>query len=123
IRQVNLGQYLNDGAAVVPLQSLDPIYVNFSVPQQEVSELKIGREVRVALEAGTAAPSEFTGKITAVDSIVDQATRNVMVQATLANPNGALRPGMFVKAHVLLDNAAPITVIPASAISFAPYGG
>ena len=122
IRQVNLGQYLNDGAPVVPLQSLDPIYVNFSVPQQEVPQLKAGSAVRVALEAESGTPAEFNGKITAVDSIVDEATRNVQVQATLANPNGALRPGMFVKAHVLLGGAAPITVIPASAISYAPYG-
>lgn len=123
IRQVNLGQYLNDGAPVVPLQSLDPIYVNFSVPQQAVAQLKTGREVSVALEAESGgAPADFSGKITAVDSIVDEATRNVMVQATLANPNGMLRPGMFVKAQVLLGSAAPATVIPASAISYAPYG-
>lgn len=122
IRQVNLGQYLNDGAPVVPLQSLDPIYVNFSVPQQAVAQLTAGREVSVALEAESGAPAEFSGKITAVDSIVDEATRNVQVQATLANPNGALRPGMFVKAQVLLGSPAPATVIPASAISYAPYG-
>ena len=122
IRQVNLGQYLDGGAAVVPLQSLDPIYVNFSVPQQEVVQVQAGREVRVALEAEKGAPSEFGGKITAVDSIVDQATRNVQVQATLPNPKGSLRPGMFVKAQVLLGGAVPATVIPASAISYAPYG-
>ncbi len=119
IRQVNLGQYLPDGAPVVPLQSLDPIYVNFSVPQQEVAELKVGREVRVAAEG---ARVEVSGKITAVDSIVDAATRNLQVQATFANPKGELRPGMFVKAEVMLGGGAPVTELPASAISYAPYG-
>ena len=120
IRQVNLGQYLTGGDPVVPLQSLDPIYVNFSVPQQEVGNLKIGREVRVSLEGQPDAG--LTGKITAVDSIVDAATRNVQVQATLANPGGLLRPGMFVNAQVVLGARAPVTALPASAISYAPYG-
>src|SRR5262245_60726158 len=120
IRQVNLGQYLNDGAAVVPLQSLDPIYVNFSVPQQEVAQLQAGREVRVRAESEKSI--EASGKITAVDSIVDTATRNVQVQATFANPKGSLRPGMFVKAEVVLGGGARVTSLPASAISYAPYG-
>jgi membrane fusion protein, multidrug efflux system len=120
IRQVNLGQYLNAGDPVVPLQSLDPIYVNFTVPQQEVGQLHVGREVRVAAE-GVAGP-EMSGRITAVDSIVDEATRNVRVQATLANPGGRLRPGMFVKAQVVLGESASVVALPASAISYAPYG-
>src|SRR5262245_12916927 len=120
IRQVNLGQYLTGGDPVVPLQSLDPIYVNFSVPQQEVKDLRVGGEVKIALERPDA--PGFVGKISAVDSIVDAATRNVQVQATLANPKGELRPGMFVKAQVVLGAAAPVTSLPASAISYAPYG-
>ncbi len=120
IRQVNLGQYLTDGAPVVPLQSLDPIYVNFSVPQQEVAELRAGREVRVTAEGEKRI--EVTGKITAVNSIVDEATRNIEVQATFANPRGELRPGMFVKAEVVLGVGASMTALPASAISYAPYG-
>jgi membrane fusion protein (multidrug efflux system) len=120
IRQVNLGQYLAGGDAVVPLQSLDPIYVNFSVPQQEVGELKPGREVRVTAEGDK--PIVASGRITAVNSIVDAATRNVEVQATFANPRGELRPGMFVKAEVVLGVGAPVTALPASAISYAPYG-
>jgi membrane fusion protein (multidrug efflux system) len=120
IRQVNLGQYLTGGDPVVPLQSLDPIYVNFSVPQQEVKDLRVGGEVKVALERPDA--PGFTGKISAVDSIVDAATRNVQVQATLANPKGDLRPGMFVKAQVVLGTSASVTSLPASAISYAPYG-
>ncbi len=119
IRQVNLGQYLRSGDPVVPLQSLDPIYVNFALPQQEVSRLQVGREVRVTAE-GVA--TGFTGRITAIDSVIDQATRNVGVQATLANPEGALRAGMFVEARVILDSSAAVIPLPASAIGYAPYG-
>src|SRR5262249_52684850 len=86
IRQGDLGQYLKAGDPIVPLQSLDPIYVNFSVPQQQVAEVRVGREVRVAAAGNEAAAS--AGRITAVDSVVDAATRNVQVQATLANPRG-----------------------------------
>jgi membrane fusion protein (multidrug efflux system) len=120
IRQVNLGQYLTGGDPVVPLQSLDPIYVNFSVPQQEVAELKPGREVRVTAEAEKQIVA--TGRITAVNSVVDAATRNVEVQATFSNPRGELRPGMFVKAEVVLGEATAVLALPASAISYAPYG-
>jgi membrane fusion protein (multidrug efflux system) len=119
IRQVNLGQYLAGGDPVVPLQSLDPIFVNFSVPQQEVGRLRLGGEVRAAVE-GTKTP--FTGRITAVNSVVDEATRNVQVQATFANPQGRLRPGMFVQAKVLMGDSREVVTLPASAINYAPYG-
>ena len=119
IRQVNLGQYLTGGAAIVPLQSLDPIYVNFSVPQQEVGQLRAGVEVRVSAE-GIARP--FEGRITAVDSIVDEATRNVQAQATLPNREGRLRPGMFVQAEVLVGTSSAVVALPTSAIAYAPYG-
>ncbi|HEY3204099.1 MAG TPA: efflux RND transporter periplasmic adaptor subunit [Thermoanaerobaculia bacterium] len=119
IRQVNLGQYLTGGGAIVPLQSLDPIYVNFSVPQQQVGRLGPGNEVRVETDgAGT----ELTGKLTATDSVIDEATRNIQVQATLANPEGKLRPGMFVEAKVGLGTASAVVALPASAINYAPYG-
>jgi membrane fusion protein (multidrug efflux system) len=123
IRQVNLGQYLAGGAPIVPLQSLHPIYVNFAVPQQEVARLRAGGEVRIALEdqaGGTS--SQFVGRITAVDSIVDQATRNVQVQATLPNPDKKLRPGMFVQTRTLMGAGEPVVSLPASAINYAPYG-
>src|SRR2546426_2535864 len=86
IRQVNLGQYLKGGDPVVPLQSLQPIYVNFTVPQQEVAKARVGGAVRVSFE-GMAGP-ELLGSITAVDSVVDSATRNVQVQATFGNADG-----------------------------------
>ena len=120
IRQVDLGQYLNPGQAVVPLQALQPIYVNFAVPQQEAARLRSGAEVRVTSEGISGRGP--VGKITAVNSIVDEATRNVQVQATLANADGKLRPGMFVEAEVLLGSTASVVTLPASAINYAPYG-
>jgi len=120
IRQVNLGQYLTSGDPVVPLQSLDPVYVDFSVPQQRVPDLRTGGAVQVTLEG--AAGREFAGRISAIDSVVDEATRNVRVQATLRNPDGRLRPGMFVDTRIVLGQSTPVIGIPASAISYAPYG-
>ncbi len=119
IRQVNLGQYLAGGTPIVPLQSLDPIYVNFAVPQQEVGRLRVGTEVRVATDG---APEETRGRVTSVDSVVDEATRNVQVQAMLPNPDGRLRPGMFVQTRIEVGSAATVVALPASAISYAPYG-
>jgi membrane fusion protein (multidrug efflux system) len=104
---------------VVSLQALDPIYVDFAVPQQEVPRLRLGAEVRVTAEG---LPGEATGRITAFDAVLDDATRNVQVQATFDNPDGALRPGMFVEAHVLLGAASRVVALPASAINYAPYG-
>jgi membrane fusion protein (multidrug efflux system) len=118
IRQVNLGQYLAAGAPIVPLQSLDPIYVNFNVPQQQVSQLKAGDEVRVTLEAN----GSFKGKITAVNSVIDEATRNIQIQATLSNPQGRLRPGMFVNTSTGVGTATKVIPLPASSINYAPYG-
>jgi membrane fusion protein (multidrug efflux system) len=120
IRQVNLGQYLAGGAPLVTLQSLNPIYVNFGVPQQSVGEVPVGRTVRVTAE--DLAGATWTGRVTAIDSQVDEATRNITVQATLANPNGTLRPGMFVQAEVALGPAQSVIALPASAISYAPFG-
>jgi membrane fusion protein (multidrug efflux system) len=120
IRQVNRGQYLNAGSPVVELQSLDPIYVNFSVPQNAIAEVKPGVKVHLALEG--VANAEFTGQVTAVNSVVDENTRNIQVQATVANPMGTLRPGMFVQTQVVLPAQQAHVSVPASAINFAPYG-
>ena len=119
IRQVNLGQYLAGGAVIVPLQALNPIYVNFDVPQQQVARIRPGTEVHVATENDGA---ETTGKVTAIDSVVDPATRNVQVQATFTNVGGRLRPGMFVQAHAVLGAAEAVIALPASSIAYAPYG-
>jgi membrane fusion protein, multidrug efflux system len=120
IRQVNLGQYLAAGAPVVSLQSLHPIRVNFGVPQQDLAQIRIGHRVR--LTASDLVNAEFAGRVTALDSVVDQATRNVQVQATLDNPAGRLRPGMFVQTELALGTSRTVVALPASAISYAPFG-
>jgi membrane fusion protein (multidrug efflux system) len=120
IRQVNLGQYLSGGDAVVPLQSLHPIYVNFGVPQQETARVRLGRTLRVT--ADELSGVEFVGRVTAVDAVVNPATRNVQVQATVPNPDGKLRPGMFVQTAVVTGATRDIVALPASAISYAPFG-
>jgi membrane fusion protein, multidrug efflux system len=120
IRQVNLGQYLSAGQAIVPLQSLNPIYVNFGVPQQTAPQVRVGRTLRVAKED---LPSlAFPGRVTAIDSVVNEATRNVQIQATLSNSEGKLRPGMFVEVQLALGAARSVIALPASAINYAPYG-
>ena len=120
IRQVNVGQMINAGQQIVPLTSLDPVYVDFALPQQHLAQLSQGLEVRVRSDA--APGREFKGKLTAVNSMVDPVTRNVSVQATLENPDHALRPGMFAKTEVELPEKRPALVIPGSAVSYAPFG-
>jgi len=120
LRQVNLGQYLSAGDAVVTLQSLDPIYVNFGVPQQDIGNIRIGRSVSIS--AGEGDGARYSGRITAINAIVDEDTRNIQVQATLSNPNGTLKPGMFADVEVTLDAGRSVVALPASSISYAPYG-
>lgn len=120
IRQVNLGQYLAGGSPIVQLQSLDPVYVNFSVPQQALGQLRVGQSVRAS--TSDSAEDGFTGRVTAVDSVVDEATRNVQVQATFANPQHKLRPGMFVQTKLALGGSDAVITLSASSISYAPYG-
>lgn len=120
IRQINLGQYLAAGQAIVPLQSLNPIYVNFGVPQQESPRVQVGRTLRV--RSDDLPRAQFKGEVTAVDSVVDQTTRNIQVQATLSNPESRLRPGMFVQVEVGVGSPREVISLPASAINYAPYG-
>ncbi len=120
IRQVDLGQYLNVGSTIAPLQSLDPIYVEFSIPQQDIDQIVPGKKLRV--RADGVAGMEFAGEVTAIDSRVDEATRNVTVQGTVRNPDHKLRPGMYVNVDVLLPEQAGVVAIPATAINYAPYG-
>lgn len=120
IRQVNLGQYLAAGEPIVPLQSLNPIYVNFGVPQQVAAQVRVGSSLRVT--SNDFAGSKFTGRVTAIDSVVNEGTRNVQVQATLANPGAKLHPGMFVQVEVVTGADRPVIALPASAINYAPYG-
>ena len=120
IRQINLGQYLAAGQAIVPLQSINPIYVNFGVPQQSAPQMKDGRMLKVKSDdlPGVA----FSGRVTAVDSVVNESTRNIQIQATLPNPQAKLRPGMFVQVQVAIGADRQVIALPASAINYAPYG-
>jgi membrane fusion protein (multidrug efflux system) len=120
IRKVNLGQYLAAGNPIVQLQSLNPIYVNFGVPQQEGAQVKVGSQVVVT--AQDLAGKTFKGTVNAQDSVIDEATRNVQVQATLENLQGKLRPGMFVQVEMHYGKPREAVTLPASAISYAPYG-
>ena len=121
IRLVNLGQNLKEGDAIVTLQTLDPIFVNFSVPQQRLSALAPGTVVRVKTDA---APGEvFAGKVNAINPDVDPATRNVRVQATITNNSAEkLRPGMFASVEIVLPTQESVLAIPATAVLYAPYG-
>jgi membrane fusion protein, multidrug efflux system len=119
IRQANLGQYLAAGTPIVSLQSLNPVYVNFAVPQQQVARVRVGTEVSVSLDN---AGANMLGTVTAIDSVIDENTRNIQIQATIPNPGGRLHPGMFVQTSVALGSAQSVIALPTSAIAYAPYG-
>lgn len=120
IRKVNLGQYLAAGNPIVSLQSLNPIYVNFGVPQQTSGQVHIGRNLHVSAEE--LAGQSFGGRVSAIDSVVDETTRNIQIQATLSNPEARLRPGMFVQVELGLGGDQAVIPLPATAINYAPYG-
>ncbi len=120
IRQVDLGQYLAAGTPIVTLQALDPIFVNFSLPQQDLVGLTVGQAVEVKLDAY---PGEtFKGAVTAINAKVDDATRNIQVQATLPNPQERLKPGMFASVDVLQAQEDKFVTLPQAAIVYNPYG-
>ncbi len=120
IRLVNVGQMINAGQQVVSLQALDPLFVDFAVPQQNVPNLVQGLEARVRTDA--LGDRVFVGKVTAINSSVDTATRNVSVQVTLDNHDHALKPGMFAKIEIILPTKQKTLVVPGTAVSYAPYG-
>ncbi len=119
IRQINLGQYLEGGAPIVSLQALRPAYVNFNVPQQDIATLPVGTMVEVTSDAIGGSES---GRVIAIDSHIDEATRNVRVQAVFDNTSGKLRPGMYVDAHLPRGVASTVITLPTSSISYAPFG-
>jgi membrane fusion protein, multidrug efflux system len=120
IRQISLGQFLRSGSAVVALQMLDPIYLNFALPQQSVAQVAVGQQVRVNVDAY---PGEvFAGTVNALNPNVDDTTRNFQIQATLKNSDGRLRPGMFGSVEVQLPAADKVITVPLSAIVYNPYG-
>jgi len=120
IRQVNVGQMINPGQQVVALTALDPVYVDFALPEQYLS--KLAKDLEVTVRADAFPDRQFKGKLTAINSMVDSVTRNVSLQATLENPDHALHPGNFAKVEVALPETQKTIVIPGSAVSYAPYG-
>ena len=120
IRSVDLGQYIGAGAVVVTLQALDPIYLDFVLPQQALNGVAVGQTVTATVDAF---PGEsFEGRIAAISSKVDQASRNVQVRASLANANRKLRPGMFASIDVATGKPERLITLPQTAIVYAPYG-
>jgi membrane fusion protein (multidrug efflux system) len=120
IRLVNLGEQLDVGKGIVSLQSLTPMYVDFSLPQQELAKLQTGLQVRAFSDAY--ATNQFAGEITAINPDLDEATRSVRVRARFANTDEMLRAGMFVRVSVILPQENQVLVIPATAVLSAPYG-
>ncbi len=120
IRQVNVGQYVNSGDPIVALQALDAVYVDFTVPQQSLATIKVGAAVQATIEGSKS--GVYQGRITAIDPVVNDATRNVSVQATFPNPNGQLKPGMFASVRTSVGKGESTVALPASAINYAPYG-
>ena len=120
IREVNVGQTVPAGQNLVSLQALDQVYVDFSFPQQQLAEIRPGLEVKVTTDA--VGGREFDGKLTAVNSAINAATRSVSLQATIDNADHALRAGMFARVKVLLPQKNPTMFLPATAVSYAPYG-
>jgi len=120
IRKVNLGQFVSPGEPIVSLQQLDPIYVDFTLPEQQMDRLKPGTAIRATVDA---LPGRvFEGRVTAVEPRVDPNTRNFTAQATLANPDGQLRPGAYARVGLALGGEREVVVIPQTAVSFNPYG-
>jgi membrane fusion protein, multidrug efflux system len=120
IRQVERGQVLSPGTPVASLQSVNPIYVDFWLPQQALADLRVGQAVRMRTDIFPTATWE--GQITVVNPEVDVATRNVRVRATIANADGRLRPGMFANVEVVSPEKRPVLMVPATAVLYAPYG-
>jgi membrane fusion protein (multidrug efflux system) len=120
IRKVNLGQYVNPGDELVSLQELDPIYLNFTLPEQRLPAIQQGSVVNVQVDAMPG--QKFQGTITSVEPQVDPQTRNFQVQATLRNPANKLRPGTFARVTFDQGGEQRVVVVPQTAISFNPYG-
>ncbi len=120
IRQINLGQFIKGGTLIVPLEAMDPLYVNFSLPQQDVTNLKVGQAVQVTLDAYPGVV--FAGAINAINAKVDDTNRNVQVQATVRNADERIRPGMFGGVDVVLPQQDKFVTLPQTTISYNPYG-
>lgn len=120
IRQINLGEYLGAGEPVVSLQQLQPIYIDFNLPEQRLADLSLDLTINARIDAWP--EDTFQGTITAIEPGIDRATRNFSAQATLANEDGKIRPGMFARVSVDLGEAEDVLAVPQTAISYNPYG-
>ncbi|WP_377297055.1 efflux RND transporter periplasmic adaptor subunit [Rhizobium sp. SGZ-381] len=120
IRSVDLGQYLTAGTTVVTLQSLDPLYVDVYLPQQALSQLKVGQEVNTSVDVYPG--RVFKGEISAINPKVDTTTRNVLVRATIQNSDGALLPGMFSRVVIAVGSVQQLVTLPQTSIVYNPYG-
>lgn len=120
LKSVNVGQYLNPGAPVATIETFEDVHVDFTVPQQRLSDVKVGLPVRITLSGDGGAPLE--GKIAAVDPNVDASTRTVKLRADVTDEEDTLRPGMFVAVDVILPTHSDAVVVPATAVIHAPYG-
>lgn len=120
IRQVNLGEYLEPGSAIVLLQALDPIYLDFTLPEQHVA--RVAKNQRVTVTVRAFPDRTFEGRITAINPGVDPETRNIRVRATFENPEHHLRPGMFGEVLVLLPRREEVMTLPQTAVTYNPYG-
>ncbi|HEU5080879.1 MAG TPA: efflux RND transporter periplasmic adaptor subunit [Opitutaceae bacterium] len=120
IRAVNLGQFVSRGSPIVPLQKIDQLFVNFTLPERDIQKLKVGETVNISVDAF---PNRtFEGKVNAISPEVDAATRNISVQAILDNPDELLRSGMFARVALQLPEGEPAVVVPATSVAYAAYG-
>ncbi|MYM64805.1 efflux RND transporter periplasmic adaptor subunit [Pseudomaricurvus sp. HS19] len=120
IRRINIGQYVNAGDPMIGLQSLEQVFVDFTLPEQRFSDIHVGLPVTARMDA--LADAEFTGKVSAIEPVIDEGTRNFMVRAVFDNADHQLRPGMFARVALNLGDARQVVVVPKSSISFKPYG-
>lgn len=120
IVSINPGQYVNSGDKLLTLQTLDPIFVDFNLPQNNAEQIKVGQEVEVTTDAFKDA--SFTGKITAVSPKVDTNTRNIQVEARLANPDKKILPGMFANVNIKLGDQVKLLTLPQTSVTYNPYG-
>ena len=120
IRKINLGQYLSSGTSIVTIQSYDQVFVNFTLPQQQIGQVKTG--MPITLESDAYPEKTFEGQLTAISPQIDPTTRTIELQGTLDNENGLLRPGLFVDVTITLSENNKVLAIPATAIIYAPYG-
>lgn len=120
ITAVNPGQYVNPGEKLVSLQMLDPIYIDFFVPQKQIAQVSVGQETTIMSDAFPG--MIFSGKVDAINSVTDSGTRNVLVQAKLPNKKQQLLPGMFANVHLNIGQKEKLITIPQTAITYNPYG-